>query len=412
MSFETLVGTVIDPALCASCGLCESVCPKDIINFTGITPEFRGDAGSCGDCSLCSDICPGAFPDTARLETGLFGRPRKPEERWLGIHREVLGCYASDTEINARSASGGSITELLLSAKDKLGLDAILAVGRELERPGFAVGHLFETREDLLESCQSTYQLFPYLRILKRLLTDMNWEYRIAMVGLACHVQAIRKLQALDNELGARARARIAFVVEAACSSNTLPEGTDSLLRNEAGVSLDRVKSLRYRAGLYPGEIAAETADGEIVTIAFWKAVHEFKRFKTHRCLSCGDWFSGLADVAICDGDPNIFKTSLIGGGGLKYGTVLPRTDVGMEVIRWGVEAGRLVVWPTKIENENLGCERKRHRRGGYELSAMPIPEGPIPGYRDHFDILDDDDLLSASSGKIGLRERGEGKDS
>ncbi|WP_395175439.1 Coenzyme F420 hydrogenase/dehydrogenase, beta subunit C-terminal domain [Roseibium alexandrii] len=401
MSFETLVETVLNPALCASCGLCESVCPKDIIHFTGVTPEFKDEAEACGDCALCSDICPGAFPDTARLETGLFGRPRKPNERWLGIHREVLGCYATDAQVNARSASGGSITELLLSAKDMLGLDAILAVGRELERPGRATGHLFETREDLLEACQSTYQLFPYLRILKRLLTDTDKECRIAMVGLGCHVQAIRKMQALDNELGVRARGRIAFVVEAACSSNTLPEGTDSLLRTESGVSLDDVKSLRYRDGPYPGEISAETEEGERVTIAFWKAVHEFKRFKTHRCLSCGDWFSGLADVAVCDGDPNIFRTSLNGSEGLKYGTVLPRTEAGLEVIRWAVTEGRLAAWPTNIDEENLGCERKRHRRRGYEQSGMPIPEGPIPDYFDQFNILDDDELLSGSSGKI-----------
>ena len=106
--------------------------------------------------------------------------------------------YSTSTDIFEKSASGGLLTTILLAAKDFLGLDAILAVGRDPNRPGYAKGRLCRSYEELLETCQSTYQLFPYLEVIRDVLID-EAETRIAVVGLACHIQSIRKLQQLPS---------------------------------------------------------------------------------------------------------------------------------------------------------------------------------------------------------------------
>lgn len=395
MPFEQLAHDVLNPGLCAGCGLCAAVCPEFLLTFDGAKARIvdEAEAKRCGNCVLCHTICPGADPETERLEQNLFGRRRFHEERWLGICRNIYGGYANDPTIFKRSASGGLITALLLAAKDYLNLDAILAVGRETARPGYATGRLCRDRMELLDTCQSTYQLFPYLNFLGGLLND-EVERRIAVIGLACHVQAIRKLQSLPSELGRRARSRLTFLVEAACSSNTPPIGTDSLLRQEAGITLDEVNYLRYRDGQYPGSIHAISCEGQKITIPFWKAVRELKHHKTHRCLSCGDWFSGLSDLAVCDGDPNIFATSQARGNKQKNGKLLVRTALGEEIVGWAADSGYVTVWPSQMSGPNLGLDRKRHRRTRYEQTDLPIPAGPISGYVEEVDIIDDDKLI------------------
>ena len=394
MSFDKLRDTVLINDLCAGCGLCGAVCPKDLIDFEGHEPVLRTAPEACGDCILCHDVCPGADPATPAAESHIFGRQRTFSERWIGIHRKVHHGYSTDPVLFERSASGGGITGTLMAARDRLQLGAVLAVGRSTTRPAYAEGVICRTDEEILETCQSSYQLFPYLRKLRRLLQAPEAE-RIAVAGLACHVQAIRKLQMLDCEIGERARERIGFIVEAACSSNTLPSGTDAMLREEVGVTLNDTKRLRYREGSYPGEIRGQTADGRDFAFPFWKAVRHLKASKTHRCLSCGDWFSGLADVAVCDGDQNIFATSQNGTAPAKYAKILVRTPLGEDVVEWAAATGRMVLWPGSIDDANsLGCERKRNRRASYELRGGALPAGPILGYIDRGPIIDDEFLI------------------
>ena len=47
--------------------------------------------------------------------------------------------------------------------------------------------------------------------------------------------------------------------------------------------------------------------------------------FKTHRCLVCRDWWSGVADVSISDGDPNIYASSR---SGARSAPAIDRVDV------------------------------------------------------------------------------------
>ena len=76
---------------------------------------------------------------------------------------------------------------------------------------------------------------------------------------------------------------------------------------------LSEVTELRYREGEYPGEFTVTARSGERKSLPFFEVVDEFKRHKTHRCLVCADWWSGLADVSISDGDPTFTQAARAG---------------------------------------------------------------------------------------------------
>jgi coenzyme F420 hydrogenase subunit beta len=111
--------------------------------------------------------------------------------------------------------------------------------------------------------------------------------------------------------------------------------------------------------------------------VEFWKILGKLKENKTHRCLTCGDWMSGLADVSVCDGDPNIFNASVNGASAAKHARVIVRTQAGSEICDYAARARLLDRWPIDLTGFNLGLERKRNRRRHYEQKNLPIPYGP-----------------------------------
>jgi coenzyme F420 hydrogenase subunit beta len=406
MTYRQLAKDVLEQGLCTACGACELACPPGVIGFDGLDPVLtvaswtETDCGTCGDCL---DVCPGSDPATPDAELRLFGRTRTPEERWTGIFTEVVAGHSLDPAVFEASASGGTLTALLQTALTALDVDVVLSMGRDADEPWRAAPALIRDPARLTETAQSTYQLAPYLGALRGVMLDEP-EARVAMTGVACHIQALRKLQAMDTPAGRWARERVVLAIEPACSSSTRPEGTAAVIRERAQVPLESVVRLRYREGDYPGDISVRTADGAEHRVAFWQAVRDFAANKTYRCLSCGDWMSGLADVSVSDGDPNIFSASVEGGRDLKHGRVFIRTEAGARAVAEGRASELLTHSPVDLAGLNLGLERKRNRRATYERSGGPTPAGPIPGFREELEIIPDDRWIAAPGAEEGRR--------
>lgn len=398
MTFQQLQKDVLDLDLCTVCGACQLACPEAVIGFDGLAPVLTAASwtdSDCGDCGDCLDVCPGADPATPDSEERLFGRRRTPEERWTGVFSEVVAGYSLDPAVFEASASGGTLTALLQTAMAALDVDVVLSMGRDPDEPWRAAPALVRDPGQLTETAQSTYQLAPYLGALRQVM-EQEPDARVAMTGVACHIQALRKLQAMDTAAGRWARDHVVLAIEPACSSSTRPEGTAAVIRDRAEVPLESVVRLRYREGEYPGDIRIRTDDGAEHQVAFWQAVRDFAGNKTYRCLSCGDWMSGLADVSVSDGDPNIFAASVGGGEQVKHGRVFIRTAAGAEAVSEGRARGLLTHSPVDLTGLNLGLERKRNRRASYERSGKPTPMGPIPGFREDLEIIPDERWIAA----------------
>jgi coenzyme F420 hydrogenase subunit beta len=147
---------------------------------------------------------------------------------------------------------------------------------------------------------------------------------------------------------------KVVLTVEIACASSTKLAGTEYLITEKLGIPLQDVVEMRYRDGEYPGEFAVKTRDGGRRSLPFFEIVDEFKRFKTHRCLVCGDWWSGLADVSISDGDPNIYASSQSGARPPRQSIVMTRTAQGEKIVQLAVQLGLATVSPRAFISEFL----------------------------------------------------------
>lgn len=401
MPFADLKTEILDEDLCARCGACVAVCPPawllvgdDGAPVTTIEPSMM----SCGECSLCLDVCPGRDTETPRSENRIFGRARTPEERWTGIYRESLHLASTDPRVLRGSAAGGAGTSLLLASLRSGLADAVVVVGRDMAHAWVPTARITDDEDTVMRCGQTSYCITPNIQLLR----DSRFS-RIAMVGVPCEIQAVQKMKNLDPV--PEVAEKVVLTLEIACASSTRRAGTEYLITEKLGVELKDVAEMRYRDGEYPGEFAVRTRGGERRALPFHELVDAFKRFKTHRCLVCADWWSGLADVSISDGDPNIYATSQTGEKPPRESKVMVRTEQGQRIVEAAVELGMVGVRPVPfVPEDNLGLQRKRFRYASFAQS-MPhrVPTPPVD-YEERDALLSDNEVIDRMSRHEAIR--------
>ena len=381
MSYLKLMSEILEKDLCARCGACVAVCPGELLHLTeDSSPALRDGADplvACGGCSLCTEVCPGKDPATAESEQRLFGRAREPSERWTGIGRGFHSVVCPDSQVRRHASAGGAGTALLLTALRTGLVDAAVVIGRDPEKPWRSKTIITSDEDTLIPSGQSSYCITPNLHEL----AASPYE-RLALVGLPCEIQALNKMRNLPAPPAVADK--VVVTLELACSSSTRVEGTEHIVTELLDAELEDVTRLRYREGTYPGSFSVTLKDSTTRAIPFWKSVQTFSKFKTFRCRSCPDWWSGLADISICDGDPNIFRTSRAGEKSARCSMVVPRTRQGSELLRQAQALDLLLVKPAQFDQRgNMGLQRKRHRSQllseRHGAGAVPIPSCAEP---------------------------------
>ena len=391
MPFVDLRSEILDHDMCARCGACVAVCPREwlALDNEGVpAPAIEPEAMSCGECTLCLQVCPGKDTTTPRSEFRIFGRSRTRTERWTGIFRRSLLLTSTDPRILAGAAAGGAGSVLLLTALRSRLVDAVIVVGRDSKRPWVPAAVITNDEEEVIRCAQTSYCITPNLQLLR----DPRFS-RVAVVGVPCEIQAIQKMKNLVPP--PVVADKVVLTLEIACASSTRLAGTEYLITERLGISLQDVHEMRYRDGEYPGEFAVKTRDGQRRSLAFYQVVDEFKLFKTHRCLTCGDWWSGLADVSISDGDPNIYASSQSGARPPRQSTVMVRTPQGEKIVKAAVQLGMATVTPRAfIAEDNLGLQRKRFRYASF-AEAMPnrVPTPPVD-YKETEALLTDTEVI------------------
>ena len=395
MPFLELKSEILDQDMCTRCGACVAVCPPGLLSISDDhmpVPALDPEAMPCAECSLCLDVCPGKDTATPASESRIFNRSRTPAERWTGIFRRSLVLTSTNPRVLAGAAAGGAGTTLMLTALRSGLADAVIVVGRDAQRPWVPAALITDTEDEVIRCGQTSYCLTPNLQLLR----DPRFK-RIALIGVPCEVQAVRKMQNLDPL--PEVAEKIVLAVEIACASSTKLAGTEYLITEKLGIKLHDVAEMRYREGEYPGQFTVKTQDGTRKSLPFFEVVDEFKRHKTHRCLVCGDWWSGLADVSISDGDPNIYASSQSGAKPPRQSIVMTRTEEGEKIVQAAVRLGLATVTPRPfVAEENLGLQRKRFRYASF-AEGMPnrVPTPPVD-YEETETLLSDTEVINRMS--------------
>ncbi len=279
------ISWIVKNGLCHSCGTCASICPFGSIKISTTSP-FPKIEGKCTKCELCVKVCPGLEINLPDFNNELFN-----SEKILpaGHFIKAFIAHSTNERIRKNASSGGAITSLLLYALEhKLATEA-LVVGQNKKQPWFSEAYIAKTKQELVNSMQSKYQVVP----LNQKLKSLN---KALVVGLPCQIQGLRKYQRLNKN----ASKRIFLTIGLYCHFNSTKECIDFIL-SKLKVQKKDIKKIEYRAGSWPGGLRVTLKNGRTKFIKKFSYHFTVPFFIPERCKTCIDLANDLADISVGD---------------------------------------------------------------------------------------------------------------
>ena len=351
---EKLQREVIAGGICTSCGACVALAPAGTARMVdspyGPRPVF--DDG-CELPDLAWQACPGKGVDYAALCRAHYGH--LPENWLLGCHVAVRTGHSADETIRRAGASGGVISHTLIYLLEHKLVDAVVVVRQGVPEPLLARVVMARSCDEILAAAQSVYIPVSTLDILSSLVPGE----RYAMVCLPDQAAALRQLQLAGHS----AAQQIKYVLGPYTGTALYPAAITGYLRGQRVKPDDRVLSLKWRAGEWPGYLEIRLASGRVLQSK--KIYYNFliPFYITQNSLQNMDFTNEFCDLSVGDAWSPRFES--LGGG---HSVITTRTPE-MEVIIRRMEGEGLL----KTEPEDPAASLAMHghmldfkKRGSY----------------------------------------------
>lgn len=374
-SYTDLIADIIDTGLCTACGTCAAVCPKDLIKMSGEEPiasaeERQFAAEKCDECGFCYACCPGQRVGMDELEEKMFGRVKDYGKELLGQYLQRKISYATDEKIRLNGGSAGTAAALQIYALENGLVDALVGVGYAKDKPWIPQAVVSKNKEEILNTQGSKYTHCSVIDVLREAAAE---KLRIGVVGLACHIHGLRKVQALIPN--SKLIKRVVFTIGLFCAENRFTFGAEHIITKRLGVPLEKVAKISYREGQYPGAFAVWDTEGSVFKIPYPDQLTFIWMHTRPRCRLCFDYASELADISL--GETQHLDKSLA------HNAALIRTEIGREIFEGAATKGYI---EAKDVDEDMivnhtGLERKKYanalRLEWYRKHNLPAPDYP-----------------------------------
>lgn len=308
--FSTLYSQVIaTKSSCRGCGACVLVCPNDRLVFRDDRPEqVSGEKHTCPEnvddrCGLCAMACPQLNP---------------PEQsRPVSDKPTIVAARTTDPKLAEACQDGGVVSSIARWGLQSKRWSSFVGWTRDnIWQPLPLV--VTETG-DVPKTSGSKYTHTSIDAALRALYRQDRASEPFAIVGLPCHMKALRRLQDIHSKYVKGMGFCIGLLCSKAFSYERLIQGK---LINELRIPIQDVSRMAIQKGSFT--VIMRSGDTHQIPIK------ELGDYGHCGCASCGDFSAELADISV-------------GGLGTDGWTiVLIRTREGQEVMQ-AVEAYGLI---------------------------------------------------------------------
>ncbi|MFQ5887836.1 MAG: Coenzyme F420 hydrogenase/dehydrogenase, beta subunit C-terminal domain [Candidatus Hydrothermarchaeales archaeon] len=273
--FTALEHEIIYRDLCSGCGTCAGVCPEDVIAVN----DFPKLVGDCTNCGYCLIQCPRSFLPRDEIEEGLFGKSG-----------ELLGNYTVIKTAKSKTGGGqdgGFVTALInYMLKNKL-IDGAIVSGLDEEKPWTPRAVLATTAKAVKSASGTRYTNSPNNAALRE--AKKKGLKRLAIVGLPCQIEGIRKIIYHPVEKVDLAD-RIKYTVAIFCSKNYLKEMLQDVVVKKYKLNLKKITKFDIKGKnllAYQGDKKTEIP------------LTELNDYVRKGCKVCPDFTGKLADFSV-----------------------------------------------------------------------------------------------------------------
>jgi len=367
---------VIDSNLCTGCGTCVGICPNEIlamqITKRGIEVP-RAVKDNCKDCNLCTSVCPVINENHRQLNQFVFNKASY--DRFIGTFCNCYTGYSTNARIRWEATSGGLITSLLIFLLETKQIDKALLIRTSQEDPLKGESFIAQTRTDIMSAMGTKYVPVSLNKLIRKILAE---EGKFAIVGLPCHIQAIRRAELKVSAL----RDKISYHLGLTCSHTMNYHGIGYVL-GKMGIPRDSIMKLDYRGRGWPSGIRVLLRDGRERFVpnqnSLWSEIFGGYFFTPYCCTMCFDHLNEFSDISFADAWlPEILKNDTKGTS-----IAITRTKLGEDLIKSSVSEGRIEIseldrdsvvraqlWPLFFKKRNI-----RARSRLLETFGKMVPE-------------------------------------
>jgi len=304
--YTALEHEIIYRDLCSGCGTCAAVCPEDVI----VVNEFPKLVGKCTNCGYCLIQCPRSYLPLDKIEEELFNKSG-----------ELLGNYNLIKAAKSKSGEGqdgGFVTALINYMLENNLIDGAIISGLDKEDPWTPQAMLATTAEEVKSGSGTRYTNSPNNSALKE-AKDKGLK-KLAVVGLPCQIQGIRKINYYPHEKVDLA-GRVKYTISIFCSKNYLKEMLQDIVVEKYKLNLKKITKFDIKGKYFLAYQGNEKTEIPLTEISV---------YARKGCGVCTDFTGKLTD----------FSVGAVGSAA-DFSTVIARTNEATDLLK-------------KMENANL----------------------------------------------------------
>ncbi|MUP39635.1 Coenzyme F420 hydrogenase/dehydrogenase, beta subunit C-terminal domain [Labilibaculum euxinus] len=350
-SIPSVIDLVVNNDLCIGCGLCTYKCPNNALGMEWNDYGFfvPVQIGACNNAGACLSVCPFNPEPEKEVQTedelsDIFLSDAISSHPKIGKYNGIYVGYSN--EFRLTSSSGGIATFVLTNLLERGIIQHIFSV-KESDIHGTHYEYaISNSKQELIAGSKTKYYPVTLSSVFDKI---DELEGKVAIVGVACFIKAIRLAQHSNPSL----KKKITFLVGIICGGVKSRFFTE-YLSSSAGVTKDlyykpefRIKDTSSTAGDYSFGCFSKK-DNQKKTVKM-KSVGDMwgtGLFKANACDYCDDVTTELADISLGDAWLSPFMQD-----GKGTNVIVTRSTLAEKVIIDGINAG-------KIQLEKLSLDR------------------------------------------------------
>ncbi len=299
-AFKKLEREIVKIGACVECGSCVAGCPVNAITGEVIKRKYVPVlTGKCIACGTCYAMC----PRTSVLQDDIIG--------------EFTSVWKVRSHGDHKRQNGGAVTTILGYMLEKNEIEAAVVVGQSDETPWLPFAKRVTGKEELLDSGGTIYTHAQIIEEMHNCFKDNLSS--IAVVGTACNIDAIQRMQSHPGSyLNIDSKAEV-FKVSLFCMESFNYNGLVNFLKSE-GIDIKKVERFAIAKGNFIVTFGGEEKS--------W-AVKDLDPIAATSCSYCTD-LTGMGSDLSCG---NI-------GSDNDWTTVLVRSKIGDKALKAAIKEG------------------------------------------------------------------------
>lgn len=297
---------VVEQDLCIGCGICDSVCPVDVLKMVmnDIGEYVPTEIPGCLDkCTFCLDACPFLDGNDDEEKLGSYHYSGNENIRYqfeTGYYLSSYACHVENDEQRLRRASGGVTTWLLQTLLEKDIVDYVVTLSANDDPEKLFKYEIYSDTSFVDESPGSVYYPVEMSEVLREIQKIPG---RYAITGLPCFIKAIRLAQKTNKKL----RDRIKVTIGLTCGQMKSAKYTE-YLASVSGVD-GKLEKVHYRGKSIdkPASnffFSSQNQAGKSEKLFWSEGIDKAwvnRWFTPNACDYCDDVFGETADVSVMD---------------------------------------------------------------------------------------------------------------